>query len=152
MFIMNRKVEMEVTMNANTFFPLATIALLAAGIAQQAFSASDSEQNYQGIRYACAGVSQESRDDPRWSNYPVKLVFAAADGGFLGDVKVKIGDAQGDTVLQAHCLSPWLLVDLAPGTYKVEAMARQDYQQSFPLNVGAGHQQEHTTRFAEIVN
>src|SRR5882672_6324961 len=143
---------MEVTMNANTFFPLATIALLAAGIAQQAFSAADLEQNYEGVRYACTGVSQESRDDPRWSNYPVKLVFAAADGGFVGDVKVKIGDAMGDTVLQAHCLSPWLLVDLAPGAYKVEAMAQQDFQQSFPLSVGGRHQHEHTTRFAEIAN
>ena len=139
-------------MNANTFFPLATIALLAAGVAQQAFSAADSEQTYEGVRYVCAGVSQESRDDPRWGSYPVKLVFAAADGGFLGDVKVKIGDAEGDTVLQAHCLSPWLLVDLGPGSYKVEAMARQDYQQSFALRVADSRQQEHTTRFPEIVN
>jgi hypothetical protein len=141
---------MEVTMNANTFFPLATIALLAAGIAQKAFSAADLEQNYEGVRYACAGVSQESRDDPRWSSYPLKLVFAAADGGFLGDVKVKIGDAKGDTVLQAHCLSPWLLVDLAPGSYKIEAMSGQDSQQSFPLSVDSRHQQERTTRFPEI--
>lgn len=139
-------------MNANTFFPLATIALLAAGVAQQAFSAADSEQTYEGVRYVCAGVSQESRDDPRWSGYPVKLVFASSDGGFLGDVKVKIGDAKGDTVLQAHCLSPWLLVDLGPGRYQVEAMARQDYQQSFALQVGDRRQQEHTTRFPEIVN
>ena len=139
-------------MNANTFFPLATIALLAAGIAQQALSAPDLEQNYEGVRYACTGVSQESRDDPRWSGYPVKLVFAAADGGFLGDVKVKIGDAKGDTVLQAQCNAPWLLVDLAPGSYKVEAMARQDYQQSFALNVASGRQQERTTRFLEVVN
>jgi len=143
---------MEVTMNANTFFPLATIALLAAGIAHQALSAADVEQSYQGVHYVCAGVSQESRDDPRWNSYPVKLVFAAADGGFLGDVKVKIGAADGTTVLQAHCHSPWLLVDLEPGSYKVEAMARQDYQQSFPLRVAGERQQEYATRFPEIAN
>ena len=139
-------------MNANTFFPLATIALLAAGVAHQALSAADIERTYQGVRYACAGVSQESRDDPRWSSYPVKLVFAAADGGFLGDVRVKISDGTDATVLQAHCLSPWLLVDLAPGSYKVEAMARQDYQQSFPLAVDSRHPLEHTTRFPELAN
>ena len=139
-------------MNANTFFPLATIALLGVGIAQQALSAADVEQAYEGVRYVCAGVSQESRDDPRWSSYPVKLVFAAADGGFLGDVTVKIGAADGTTVLQAHCLSPWLLVDLEPGSYKVEAMARQDDQQSFPLRVAGERQQEHDTRFPEVVN
>lgn len=139
-------------MNANTFFPLATIALLAAGIGQQAFSASDPEQTFQGVRYACAGVSTESRDDPRWQHYPVKLVFAAADGGFLGDVQVRIDDGKGGTVLQAHCLSPWLLVDLAPGKYNVEATARDSSHQSFPLSVGGGRQQEHTTRFAEITD
>jgi len=111
---------------------------LAAGIAQKAFSAADLEQSYEGVRYACAGVSQESRDDPRWTSYPVKLVFAAADGGFLGDVKVKIGDAKGDTVLQAHCLSPWLLVDLAPGSYKVEAMAQQDFSRASRSASAAG--------------
>ena len=55
-------------------------------------------------------------------------------------------------MLQAHCLSPWLLVDLAPGNYKVEAMAQQDSQQSFPLSVDSRHQQEHTTHFPGIAN
>lgn len=139
-------------MNANTFFPLATIALLAAGVAHQALSAADVERTYGGTRYVCAGISQESRDDPRWRSYPVKLVFAAADGGFLGDVAVKIGNAKGDTVLQAHCLSPWLLVDLGPGSYEVEALARRDFQQSFTLRVADGRPQERTTRFPEIAD
>jgi hypothetical protein len=137
-------------MNANTLFPLATIALLAAGIARGALSAPDPEQTYGAIRYACAGVSEDSRTDPRWSSYPVKLVFAAADGGFLGDVTVRIADSTGAEVFAT--LAPWLLVDLAPGTYKVEAVARQSQTQSFALTVGAGRHMERTTRFAEIVN
>ena len=44
------------------------------------------------------------------------------------------------------------IVDLAPGNYKVEAMARQDSQQSFPLSVDSRHQQEYATRFPEIAN
>lgn len=139
-------------MNANTLFPLATIALLAAGIARGALSAPDPEQTHGEIRYACAGVSEESRTDPRWSGYPVKLVFAAADGGFLGDVTVTIADSAGAEVFAAHCLAPWLLLDLPPGKYRVEAVARQSHAQSFPLTVGSGRQKEHTTRFAGIVN
>jgi hypothetical protein len=139
-------------MNANTFFPLATIALLAAGIARGALSAPDPEQTYGEIRYACAGVSEESRTDPRWSGYPLKLVFAAADGGFLGDVAVTVIDAVGGQVFAARCLSPWLFVDLPPGKYRVEAVARQSHAQSFPLTVGGSGQKEHTTRFAEIAN
>jgi hypothetical protein len=143
---------MEGIMNANTLFPLATIALLAAGIARSALSAPDPEQTYGEIRYACAGVSEESRTDARWSGYPVKLVFAAAGGGFLGDVRVKIVDSAGLEVFSAHCLAPWVLVDLPPGKYQVEALARQSHTQRFPLTVPAGGQKEHTTRFAEIVN
>jgi hypothetical protein len=143
---------MEVTMNANSFFPLATIALLAAGIGHSALSAPDPEQSYQGIRYACTGVSSESRDDPRWTAYPVKLVFAAADGSFLGDVDVTIADAAGSEVFAAHCLAPWLLVDLPPGRYRVDALARQAQRESFALTVGSGGQKEHTTRFADIAD
>ena len=83
----------------------------------------------------------------------MKLVFAAADGGFLGDVKVKIGDAKGDTVLQAHCLSPWLLVDLAPGSYKIEAMCAAGLAAELPAERRtAGISRERTTRFPEIAN
>jgi hypothetical protein len=143
---------MEAMMNGNVLFPMATIALLAGGIAHSALSAPDPEQTYQGIRYACAGVSAESRDDPRWTGYPVKLVFAAADGGFLGDVDVAIADSAGSEVFSAHCLAPWLLVDLPPGKYRVEAFARQSHRQTFALTVGSGGQMEHTTRFPEIAN
>jgi hypothetical protein len=38
-----------------------------------------------GVKYACAGIGKVSRDDPRWKTFPVKLVFAAANGDFLGD-------------------------------------------------------------------
>jgi hypothetical protein len=138
-------------MKANIFFPLATIALLTVGVARGALCAPDPEQTSGGIRYACAGVSEESRTDPRWSGYPVKLVFAAADGGFLGDVSVTIAGTGGE-VFSARCLSPWLLVDLPPGRYEVEAVARQSHRQTFPLAVGAGAQTERTTRFAEIVD
>jgi hypothetical protein len=143
---------MEGIMNANALFPLATIALLAAGIARSALSAPDPELAYGDIRYACAGVSEDSRIDPRWSGYSVKLVFAAADGGFLGDVRVKIVDSAGGEVFAAHCLAPWVLVDLPPGKYQVEAVARQSHTQNFPLTVPAGGQREHTSRFAGIVN
>jgi hypothetical protein len=139
-------------MNANTMFPLAAIALLAAGIAPSAVSAPDPEQTYGGIRYACTGVGEESRTDPRWPGYSVKLVFAAANGGFLGDVTVTIADSSGSEVFAARCLTPWMLVDLPPGTYQVEALARKSHTQSFALTAPASGQRERTTRFAEIAN
>lgn len=139
-------------MNANTLFPLAAIALLTAGLAPSAVSAPDPEQTYGGIRYACTGVGEESRTDPRWPAYSVKLVFAAADGHFLGDVTVRIADSSGSEVFAAKCLSPWMLVDLPPGKYQVEALTRESHMQSFALTAPATGQRERTTRFAEIAN
>jgi hypothetical protein len=139
-------------MNANTLFPLATIALLIGGIADSALSAPDREQNYQGIRYACAGVSEESRADPRWSRYPAKFVFAGSGGDFLGDVTVTIDKAAGGTLFEAHCQAPWVLVDLPPGQYRVDAVAKQNQQQSFNLAVGGNGQTERVVHFPEITN
>lgn len=50
-------------MNANTLFPLATIALLAVGIARGALCAPDPGPGYGEIRQGRAGVSDESRTD-----------------------------------------------------------------------------------------
>jgi len=139
-------------MNANMFFPLATIALLIGGIADNARSAADVEQTYQGIRYACAGVSQDSRDDPRWQNYPAKFVFAGGGGSYLGDVTVSIDRTSGGTVFTAHCEAPWVLVDLPPGRYRVDAVAGQAQRQSFELAVGNNSQTERVVRFPDITN
>lgn len=48
-------------MNANTLFPLATIALLAAGIARSALSAPDPELTYGDIRYRPTAASCDVR-------------------------------------------------------------------------------------------
>jgi len=139
-------------MNANMFFPLATIALLIGGVANTALSAPDQEQNYQGVRYACAGVSADSRDDPRWQSYPAKFVVAGSDGTYLGDVSVTIDKSAGGTVFAAHCQSPWVLVDLPPGRYRVAASAGQSPKQSFDLAVGSQGQTERVVRFPDIAN
>jgi len=145
-------VAKEVSMNANILFPLATIALLIGGIADNAFSAPEQEQDYQGIRYACAGVSEESRGDPRWQHYPAKFVFAASGGDYLGDVTVTVGKVMGGTLFEAHCQSPWMLVDLPPGQYRVDAVAKQSHRQSFSFAVGGSGQTERVVRFPDITS
>ena len=139
-------------MNANILFPLATIVLVIGGIADSALSAPDQEQTYQGIRYACAGVSEESRGDARWQHYPAKFIFAGGGGDFLGDVTVTVDKAAGGTLFEAHCQAPWVLVDLPPGQYRVDAVAKQSYRQSFNLAVGGNGQTERVVRFPEIMN
>lgn len=100
-----------------------------------------------GIRYACAGVGKVSREDPRWATFPVKLVFAAPDGNFLGDPAVAITDAGGKPVFHAQCDGPWVLIELPAGSYKVHATGQKGaYSKDFDLSVKAGGQTSKTVR------
>src|SRR5690606_32880300 len=63
---------------------------------------ADQVLTYDGTDYGCTGVA-ETRDDPRWQRYPLKLVFATDKGEYLADVRVKIEDASGNIALEAAC-------------------------------------------------
>jgi hypothetical protein len=130
--------------------PLATAAMLLGSAVNSAFSAPDAEQIYNGIRYACTGVGAEAREDPRWPAYPAKLVFATADGGYLGDVAVRVNDSAGTPIFEARCLTPWLFVQLDPGKYRIDIVARQAYRQTVEMTVGGSGQSERVVRFPQI--
>lgn len=55
-------------------------------------------------------------------NYALTLQFAASTGAFLASVTVKITDAGGHVVLDTTAEGPYLLVNLAPGRYTIDAM------------------------------
>jgi hypothetical protein len=100
-----------------------------------------------GVKYACAGVGKASRSDPRWTSFPVRLEFAAANGDFLGDPAVTVTDSSGKPVFQAKCDGPWVLIELPAGSYQVHATGQKgQYAKDFPLNVKAGGQTKKTIR------
>ena len=119
--------------------------LLAAP--QLASAQSDPILQANGIKYACAGIGSASRNDPRWATFPVKLVFAAADGSVLGDPAVTVADATGKPVFQAQCDGPWVLIDLPAGSYKVHSTGQKgQYSKDFTISVKAGAQTSKTIR------
>ena len=78
-----------------------------------------------GIGVACTGVGQ-SRDQPQWRTYPVKLVFADPKGLLLADVTVTVTDAKGAQGLQMRCEGPWVLLKLPAGeSFRVQAQLTQ---------------------------
>jgi hypothetical protein len=100
-----------------------------------------------GVKYACAGVGKASRNDPRWSAFPVRLEFAAANGDFLGDPAVTVTDGSGKQVFSAQCNGPWVLIELPAGSYKVHATGQKgQYAKDFALAVKAGGQTRKTIR------
>ena len=128
---------------------LFSTSLLLLGAAAWAQAPQDQELNYQGLKYACTGVA-ESKEDPRWTQYPAKLMFTTGGRAYVSFVQVKIEDAQGKVVLEVECDSPWLVAELKPGSYTVKATAERKYPKSAKLTVGGGKPVELAIRFPEI--
>ena len=134
-------------MRPRLFLPVLVLicAMNAAPVA-----ADDEEKTYNGVQYACTGVG-DAKDDPKWGNYAVKLMFTTAGRAYVSYIQVKIQDSSGKEIFQADCDSPWLVINLLPGSYKVSATAVKKYTKNVTLNVaGTGKQTELAIRFPEI--
>jgi len=136
---------MALTMRHLSPAALALFSVLSAPMA--ALAQEDPILEANGIKYACAGVGKASRNDPRWTAFPVRLEFAAANGDFLGDPAVTVTDAAGKQVFQTQCNGPWVLIELPAGSYQVHATGQKgQYAKDFPLSVKAGGQTKKTIR------
>ena len=78
-------------------------------------------QQYQQIRYYSAGVSvEERRELPQL--FPLKMVFSTDQGHMLCDAEVNITQG-GKIVFRGIAQNgPWLIVDLQPGVYDIDAV------------------------------
>jgi hypothetical protein len=78
----------------------------------------------EGLGYATGGVtvSELKTLAAEKDHYDLWVTTAAkGSGAFLSDVQLKITDKQRHVVLDTTMIGPWLFVDLAPGTYTIEA-------------------------------
>ena len=73
-----------------------------------------------GVETVCTGIGQDSRADPRWNAYPLKVVLAGEGGQYLGEAQVNVA-AEGETKMDVRCGGPWVLFKLEPGRYTVTA-------------------------------
>jgi hypothetical protein len=122
---------------AATFVMMPLIAVQADEIAA---TPNDSVASFAGNDYACTGIA-ESKYDPRWDAFPLKIVVATVEGDYLGDFRVTIADNAGEIVMDAHCLAPWLLVDLPAGHYDAKVVARGTFEQNVGIDVGTSQKQ-----------
>jgi hypothetical protein len=72
------------------------------------------------VQLACTGIG-DTRADPKWATYPVRVEFSNAKNEYMVDTLVALVDARGEVVLVVRCDSPWLLLKPPPGTYAVYA-------------------------------
>jgi hypothetical protein len=81
----------------------------------------DGEAVIAGVGVACTGIG-ESKQEPRWQAYPVRVEFANADREYLIGATVKVANAKGAPLLTASCAGPWLLLKFPDrAAYRVEA-------------------------------
>lgn len=77
----------------------------------------------QDRRYVAGGIGLDESEQMKAMarDFPLSITVAAKSGAYLADSHIKIQDARGQVVLDTQLDSPYLLVDLAPGKYSVEA-------------------------------
>ncbi len=107
---------------------LAWAAPVAAGPAAPALDPAaaqavplDSQTTIGGVEVACTGIG-ETRNDPKWAAWPIRVEFSNAQRLYETDAAVALIDAKGRTVLTASCTGPWLLLRPTPGAYSVSAV------------------------------
>lgn len=75
-----------------------------------------------GVPYISGGIGVSGREEMLEvkSRFNLRLLFAATgSGSYLADVRVRIDDAAGPTLLDAVAQGPWLYASLAPGRYRL---------------------------------
>lgn len=103
-------------------------------------------QEYNAIRYYSLGVSiEERRQLPQL--YPLKLVFATDRGHMLCGADVTVS-ASGKTVFRGRAENgPWLVIDLPPGVYDIEAVQNGKARSAKGVLIAAGKKRTVTLRW-----
>ncbi len=104
-------------------------AFLVTSVAYLSPAAADDalKQKTQGsIRYASGGigVDEVAAFKAAAQQYPLELLFAqkaSPNDVYLADVKVIVKGASGQVLLDTVSGGPFLLAQLPPGTYRIEA-------------------------------
>ena len=115
--------------------------LVGGAVALPALALQDTPTPINGVETVCTGVGS-GKDDPRWSNYPVKLVLATPGGADLAGAHVTLSQG-GKTLVETDCDAPWILFSPQPGDYTVTASI--EGRGTRTTNVSAGKAQKTVT-------
>lgn len=90
-----------------------------AAAAEPVALAVDAEATASGVELACTGIGQ-TRDDPRWQTYGVRVEFSNARNEYLAGGAITVRDQAGRELLTVSCAAPWILLRLPKGVYRIE--------------------------------
>jgi hypothetical protein len=134
----------------------AALFLVATGLAQPAGPqpvavAEDGTATVNGVDVACTGVGQ-TREDPRWLAYPVRVEVSDAQDQYLAGAIVSVFDKAGHPLLSVTCDDPWVLLKLKPAVYRVHAslMAEAAKPRSATIKAPASGQIRVVLQFTDV--
>jgi hypothetical protein len=117
-----------------------TVLMLILAWALQPVGAMERGMTELGRPFVSGGVGLEEAStlNDEKSHYALAILTATKGSGmFLAGVRVRITDEKSKQVLDTVMDGPWLLVDLAPGRYQVEALENTRTQTNV-VTFGAG--------------
>jgi hypothetical protein len=129
-------------MKKRMFCLLASALLVSVrAFAEDSYGVTDTVKKKKGVTYLCSGIG-ESKDDPKTSEFPMKIVFATDSSALYSDVNVAVNDeASGKPVFNVFCDGAWLLVKLPAGKYRVTATDKKSQSRSCFMTIGSSQTQ-----------
>ena len=119
-------------MNRSIARRLLGFGMVAAMTAATSFAAEAvvEGRTAQDRRYIAGGIGLDESEQMKAAahGFPLAITVASKSGAYLADSQITIEDARGTAVLDTKLEAPYLLVDLAPGQYKVVATLKGQRQ------------------------
>ena len=119
--------------------------VVAATLAPAPSWAAVQERTPEGIAYMEGGIGAEEVDVlmAQRASYSLSVrVAAVRSGAFLPDAHLRIVDATGALRFDHQMHAPWLLIDLPPGRYVIEAVHEGDVRLGEVTLAPHGHRDE----------
>jgi hypothetical protein len=120
---------------------LVAVSLTASGAITEGRTANDRAYASGGV-----GLEESERLKQMADKYSLQLVISSRSGAYLADTRVTITGANSQKVLDLPLDAPWLLVDLAPGTYKV-LVAHAGLTQERSVTLAPGKREQLVVQF-----
>lgn len=110
----------------------------------------DTPVAFGNIQTVCTGVGS-AKDDPQWSQYPIRIEFSNDGAQYLSGAHVTLSQG-GHEVADLNCAGPWVLVKGAPGKYSVTATINGSTAKpaNGSFNMGNGPTQRVVLRFPDF--
>jgi len=101
------------------FAAIAIMTSATAASAEPVKAPLDGETSVGGVPVACTGIG-ETKLDPRWAGYAVRVEFSGPKNEYLANVAITLWDARRHELFSVSCEGPWILLNPAPGGYRIE--------------------------------